>query len=232
MKRAFRILALLLVLVTALCVTASAATLHHVIPNQQTYQDCRILTFSADGVVPFTTGYVDGGTTAACVFEGIEKLKLTFTPQSVTDDFVAFLLKASEEETVSELVPTSTNLAYIDQEAGAASHEFVIYPSALEDGATYGIYVSSQTDGYQYMGSLSVASSVTMVTWRLGDVTGDGYIDSQDALWALKFFAGTLGKTPTAEEKLAADVNFDGYVDTRDSIKMLQLFAGKISSFY
>lgn len=232
MKRAFRILALLLVLVTALCVTASAATLHHVIPNQQTYQDCRILTFSADGVVPFTTGYVDGGTTAACVFEGIEKLKLTFTPQSVTDDFVAFLLKASEGETVSELVPTSTNLAYIDQEAGAASHEFVIYPSALEDGASYGIYVSSQTDGYQYMGSLSVASSVTMVTWRLGDVTGDGTIDGRDALWAMKRFAGTLDTEPTQQELTIADVDFNGTVDGRDALKMLKLFTSQISSFY
>lgn len=243
MKRTVRIVSLVLVLVMALSigtVFASAAeagaTLYNVIPDKTTYSDCRILTFSADNVVPFKTGYVDGGSTAVCLFEGIDRLKLTFSPKVVTEDFMVFLLKARDNQAVDELVPGSIdgvpNIAYINQAKGAAKHEFEIYPSTLEKGASYGIYVSSASDKYKYVGSISVANTVTTVSWMLGDTNADKTIDSLDALWALKCFAESLGKTPTAEEITIADVNFDGTIDALDALQMLLRAAEKIDSFY
>jgi hypothetical protein len=62
----------------------------------------------------------------------------------------------------------------------------------------------------------------------LGDVNGDGRIDSVDALWILLDNAGLVGPLPVPE---AADTNGDGRISTLDASLILQLHAGRIDAF-
>lgn len=63
---------------------------------------------------------------------------------------------------------------------------------------------------------------------QLGDVNGDGYIDSADAMLCLRSAVGL--KKLTEEQKSAADVNKDGFVDAGDAIKILRYDAKLIDS--
>ncbi|MBD3184031.1 T9SS type A sorting domain-containing protein [Candidatus Poribacteria bacterium] len=57
-----------------------------------------------------------------------------------------------------------------------------------------------------------------------GDVNGDGYVRSNDAILALRISAGLL--TPTAQQLCAADMNDDGNVRSNDCILILRKSAG------
>ena len=61
----------------------------------------------------------------------------------------------------------------------------------------------------------------------VGDVNGDGDVDSLDALWVLWWLAGFMPLLPYPE---AADVNQDGTIDARDAALILQFEAGLIRS--
>ena len=63
----------------------------------------------------------------------------------------------------------------------------------------------------------------------VGDVNGDGGIDSLDAAAILQYDAGL--KSLDSKQKAAADVNGDGYADALDSARILQYDAGIISKF-
>lgn len=63
----------------------------------------------------------------------------------------------------------------------------------------------------------------------LGDVNGDGNIDSTDARLILQFYAKKLGEDGL--NTVLADVNADGNVDSTDARLILQLYAKKIGEF-
>ena len=54
----------------------------------------------------------------------------------------------------------------------------------------------------------------------MGDVDGDGSIDTLDSLKALKQFVGTEKLNGVYQK--AADIDKDGVIDTLDSLKMLK----------
>ena len=58
----------------------------------------------------------------------------------------------------------------------------------------------------------------------LGDINGDGTIDSRDSLRILKYQVGKY--TLNNEELLAADINGDGTIDSRDSLRILKYQVG------
>jgi hypothetical protein len=57
---------------------------------------------------------------------------------------------------------------------------------------------------------------------ELGDVNGDGEIDSQDAIWVLWFEARLVDHVPAPD---AADVNEDGNINVFDALFILQFHA-------
>lgn len=229
MKRAFRILALLLVLITALCVTASAATVYELKNDTSTYGDCIIRPCSANGTkLTFTTAYVDGSETATCVFQGAEKYELKFSPEVTTDDFMVFLLKADETDDTAAVVPKADNLYYIDQAEGANKQTFMIYPSDLPVGK-YVLCVSSATKGYQQLGTFRVTENIEEASFTLGDVNMDSSISSADAIQILQHAVKLIKLTGDAAK--AADVNFDGTISSADAIKVLQYGVRLIVTF-
>lgn len=63
---------------------------------------------------------------------------------------------------------------------------------------------------------------------QLGDVTGDGEIDTEDAGVIVDFYYGVIDLT--AEQRMAADVNGDGIVDTEDAGLLIDYYYGLVDS--
>ena len=63
----------------------------------------------------------------------------------------------------------------------------------------------------------------------LGDVNGDGEIDTADAALAYGYYNGKAELT--AEQLVRADVNGDGTVDTADAALIYAYYNGKITAF-
>lgn len=63
---------------------------------------------------------------------------------------------------------------------------------------------------------------------QLGDVTGDGEIDTEDAGVIIDFYYGVIDLT--AEQRMAADVNGDGIVDTEDAGLLIDYYYGLVDS--
>lgn len=155
-----------------------------------------------------------------------ERFALTGPISDTGNQNLVFALKGDTAELgTNTTIPTENNIVYIDQKAADGSAvTFSIYPSALESGVTYGIYVVGTSTDYT-----KVASFSYYAPYVLGDVNNDGAIDSEDALKALKHFVGM--ETLSGTQVLAADVNKDSTVDSSDALLILKLFVGDISSF-
>ena len=68
-----------------------------------------------------------------------------------------------------------------------------------------------------------------MPTVTLGDVNGDGIVNTGDAVMILRFAAGLVQFDETQTK--AADTTGDGNVNTGDAVLILRLAAGLIEEF-
>lgn len=89
------------------------------------------------------------------------------------------------------------------------------------------IYVSSSdaTDENNQITVKSSEATINIISSALGDVTGDGKVSTQDAIWVLQSIAKK--RVLTDSQKNAADVTKDGKVSTQDAIWILQSIVGK-----
>ena len=71
--------------------------------------------------------------------------------------------------------------------------------------------------------TLTSDAMVEVVAGRLADLSGDNMIDTQDALYALEYFAEARDRIP--DDLLVGDTNLDGTLDTQDAIAFLNIFA-------
>ena len=122
----------------------------------------------------------------------------------------------------SEGVPTESNIQYIDQNTAAVGGvSFVIYPKDLESGMTYYVYLSSNADAD--ISALTPVASFTYVSYRPGDVDGNGSISSNDAVMVMNYLAENIDLS--AEQLLAADVDNTVGVSVTDALYILQAIA-------
>ena len=124
--------------------------------------------------------------------------------------------------TVAPADATVKTLVWTSDDPGIASVSRTGIVTAVSVGTTK-IHATS-VDGNH---SAEVTVTVTAAP-QLGDVNGDGYIDSADAMLCLRSAVGLTELT--AEQKSAADVNKDGFVDAGDAIKILRYDAKLIDS--
>lgn len=234
MKKVLRTLLLSAAVMAVLCVGALAAQSAAEPSSSGIY---RIETL---GGVTLTPRDGENGQITATEPEGYgayyaEAVKFDVTVES-TD---AFPLTADGQYVLlvlsSKAVPTRENIVYIDQGQARAGEDGVslrfekdsaAYPSALTKGSYY-VYLVG--DGHPFNADAPAASFAFYQPYTLGDVNGDGHIDSEDALLALQIFVKS--KTPTETERLAADVNRDGTVDSYDALQILKYFVKQIESF-
>ena len=125
--------------------------------------------------------------------------------------------------TITPADATVKTLVWTSDDPGIASVSRTGIVTAVSVGTTK-IHATS-VDGNHFA---EVTVTVT-ATPQLGDVNGDGYIDSADAMLCLRYSVG-LAKELTEEQKSAADVNKDGFVDAGDAIKILRYDAKLIDS--
>lgn len=124
--------------------------------------------------------------------------------------------------TITPADATVKTLVWTSDDPGIASVSRTGIVTAVSVGTTK-IHATS-VDGNH---SAEVTVTVTAAP-QLGDVNGDGYIDSADAMLCLRSAVG-LKKLTEAQEAVA-DVNKDGFVDAGDAIKILRYDAKLIDS--
>lgn len=129
-------------------------------------------------------------------------------------------------------VPTEQNIVYINQAAAGEDGKLAFtgsdaaYPMTMTSG-TYYVYLVG--DGKEFLASAPAASFTYEAGYTLGDVNGDGSVDTSDALLALRIYVGTYSATDV--QRKAADVSKDGVIDTTDALLMLRFYVGNIKSF-
>ena len=124
--------------------------------------------------------------------------------------------------TITPADATVKTLVWTSDDPGIASVSRTGIVTAVSVGTTK-IHATS-VDGNH---SAEVTVTVTPNA-ELGDVNGDGYIDSADAMLCLRYSVGL--KELTEEQKRAANVNHDSFVDAGDAIKILRYDAKLIDS--
>lgn len=87
--------------------------------------------------------------------------------------------------------------------------------------------IATSASGTLKTGETVKVGSKSYTVAMLGDINGDGVIDSRDSLRILKYQVGKYNLNVNG--KLAADLNGDGVVDSRDSLRILKYQVGKYS---
>lgn len=169
---------------------------------------------TADGSAAGTATGIAGDSTGT-VYKDAAKLELSFSGAEGVQ-YAVFLLK-------DNTVPTQSSIKYIDQSSGS-NIKFTVYPNNLSETGSYGLYVSSTSTEYTQVASFSVTDSWTEAEYVLGDVNGDGSINSLDALKVLEYCAELCELDDN--QKAAADANGDNTINSLDALKILEIAAG------
>lgn len=208
MKKRIVSLLLVCVLMLALGLSAGAAGTEKegfagVIVADEFTDTVSVVPLKADGSAAELVGdvYVDA-----------VKLKVTYSA-AVPYCYYMVLALASDSG-----IPTDSNILYLDQVTAENGASFVAYPREMASGETGYIYLSSNADAG--IDALTQVASFTYVSYRIGDVDGNGTVSSNDAVWVMNAAAENVELD--AAQALAADVNQDGFVDVTDALFILQ----------
>lgn len=129
--------------------------------------------------------------------------------------------------------PTEENLVFIDQRRSAegGSITFTVYPSRAALEKTYYVYLSSASDNRAMVVSFRYFEEEVIAKEVMGDVTGDGNVQVNDAQTVLQILVDILDRSSlTAEQLTCADVNKNGLIDVDDAVKILQFVAEVIDT--
>ena len=184
---------------------------------------------SPDGVVtPIAPGVssitaeAGGRRVSATVTVFAERVRVSSVSFDETEHKIPVRGTAKLTATIAPADATVKTLVWTSDDSGIASVSRTGIVTALHVGTT--TIRATSVDGNH---SAEVTVTVTAAP-QLGDVNGDGYIDSADAMLCLRSAVGLTELT--AEQKSAADVNKDGFVDAGDAIKILRYDAKLIDS--
>lgn len=184
---------------------------------------------SPDGVVtPIAPGVssitaeAGGRRVSATVTVFAERVRVSGVSFDETEHKIPVRGTAALTATVAPANATVKTLVWTSDDSGIASVSRTGIVTALHVGTT--TIRATSVDGNH---SAEITVTVTPSA-ELGDVNGDGYIDSADAMLCLRYSVG-LAKL-TEEQKRAANVNHDSFVDAGDAIKILRYDAKLIDS--
>lgn len=184
---------------------------------------------SSDGVVtPIAPGMstitaeAGGRHVSATVTVFAERVRVSGVSFDETEHKIPVRGTAKLTATIAPADATVKTLVWTSDDPGIASVSRTGIVTAVSVGTTK-IHATS-VDGNH---SAEVTVTVTAAP-QLGDVNGDGYIDSADAMLCLRYSVGL--KELTEEQKRAANVNHDSFVDAGDAIKILRYDAKLIDS--
>ena len=229
MKRTIRLLALILTLTLALSAAAMATEIDY--GKGETNATKSVSAVSL----------VDG---CELKFDG-DKLNVTYTNSALKEGemVIVFLLETKDEDgKITEvkteeaaktlIAPTAENIKYIDQSVAKAT--------ASNGSVTFDIYPQNHTSALVRIISANADGTLTDVNvaavklnYTLGDVDGNGKINTVDALKILVYSAN--GKDPKyayEAPEVAGDANGDGTVNTADALRVLMYAVSNGDSRY
>lgn len=164
-----------------------------------------------------------GGRHVSCIVSVLAaRVRVTGVSFDETEHKIPVRGTAKLTATIAPADATVKTLVWTSDDSGIASVSRTGIVTAVSVGTTK-IHATS-VDGNH---SAEITVTVTPNA-ELGDVNGDGYIDSADAMLCLRYSVGL--KELTKEQKRAANVNHDSFVDAGDAIKILRYDAKLIGS--
>ena len=164
-----------------------------------------------------------GGRHVSCIVSVLTaRVRVTGVSFDETEHKIPVRGTAKLTATIAPADATVKTLVWTSDDSGIASVSRTGIVTAVSVGTTK-IHATS-VDGNH---SAEITVTVTPNA-ELGDVNGDGYIDSADAMLCLRYSVGL--KELTEEQKRAANVNHDSFVDAGDAIKILRYDAKLIES--
>ena len=184
---------------------------------------------SPDGVVtPIAPGMstitaeAGGRHVSATVTVFAERVRVSGVSFDETEHKIPVRGTAKLTATIAPADATVKTLVWTSDDSGIASVSRTGIVTALHVGTT--TIRATSVDGNH---SAEITVTVTPSA-ELGDVNGDGYIDSADAMLCLRYSVGL--EELSEEQEKAADVNHDRFVDAGDAIKILRYDAKLIDS--
>ena len=194
------------------------------------------VTVREEAELQLSTGMTKCGETVCVSVElvnnpGITRLELALSYDTQLVELVC-VESAAGELTVSG----NTVLVWTAGEAYATDGVLLVLTFRVGENAPTGRYeigaeVTSATDGDMDAVDFSCKAGAVRVTNGdlLGDVNGDGWVDSDDATMILKYDVGLVEEMEL--DLSVADVNGDGWVDSDDATMILKYDVGLIEGF-
>ena len=224
MKRTIRLLALILTLTLALSAAAMAENINYDAGKTNATKSVSAVSLK--------------GTDCELSFDG-DKLNVTYTNSALKegDMVIVFLLETKDEDgKITEvkteeaaktlIAPTAENIKYLDQGVAKAT--------ASNGSVTFYVYPQNHTSALVRIISVNAATNkvtdeniaAVKLNYTLGDVSGEGVVNSVDALKILQYAANDGNDKYKFNAPLAAgDVNLDGVVNGYDALRVLQYAA-------
>ena len=191
---------------------------------------------SYESVVTAPTCTDDGCTVFTCTVCGHSQTQVVgATGHSYVEIVIA---PTCTEQGFTTHTCTECGDSYVDSYTDALGHDYdsvITAPTCTEEGYTTHTchcgesYVDSFTEapGHRYEDGYCTACGKSEIA--LGDVNGDGEIDTTDAYFIVMYYNEMMDLTE--EQLLAADVNGDGEVDTTDAYYIVMFYNEMIDAF-
>ena len=170
------------------------------------------------------------GERAANFYPDAEYLVLHFSGLNDGDSYVVFAMKEQADDG-SMKAPTADNLVYIYQKDDVTNGnaDFTVFPSELNDGETYYVFLSGTNESTAKKLEYSFTNISELLAYIRGDANGIDGVTIDDVIAILSYLAHQQG----AEiDTAAADVfqaNGEVGVDIQDVIQILKYLAHAIT---
>lgn len=180
------------------------------------------LSFTSEGSYPFTGVIKDGRIAAVSGNAGVDSSDsvVTLVLDMQAGDSISFDYKVSSEYNYDKLLFQVNNNTVMDVHG---EHDWQTYTYTVLNAGQY-------TFAWKYRKDYSAASGtdcawIDEIIWSgdepglIGDVNGDGTVDSNDALLLLRYTMGLIGELPCPDN---ADYDGDGSVTSNDALAILR----------
>lgn len=221
MKRTIRLLALILTLTLALSAAAMATEIDYKKGETNATKSVSAVSLVKDG--------------CKLKFDG-DKLNVTYTNSALKegDMVIVFLLETADKKEITDdtvelsIMPTSSNIKYIDQSTAAAT------ATAGNGSVSFSVYPQNYTNAVVRIISVNAATNkvtdeniaAVKLNYTLGDVTGEGEVNAVDALRILQYAANVGNpKYEFSAPWAAGDVDLNGEISGVDAVRILQYAA-------
>lgn len=153
---------------------------------------------------------------------------------STTEPYSYYYGSEEASEAASWTATEESKSWYEDATKAAAAEETTRAWSEAETDAweetTYPYWLEETTEAWEETTRETETATATDSNF-LGDINGDGSIDSKDAVLVLNAYANELVNKESTVDASIGDVNSDGVVNSKDAVFILQYYANRLTGY-